>query len=61
MLSDVEVGLIAVVVFSSLDEGRLEFLLVNLARLHTHLDEHFDHALDVDLFDTLAIPFSLNF
>jgi hypothetical protein len=61
ILGDVEVGLIPVVIFSSLDESRLEFLFVNLARLHPHFNKHLDYALDVHLFDALAISFTLDF
>ena len=60
MLGDVMVGLIPVVVPGPLDESRLEFLLVDLARLHSNLNEHLNDALNVDFLNSLAIPLPLD-
>mmetsp|Transcript_13170 Transcript_13170/g.20488 ORF Transcript_13170/g.20488 Transcript_13170/m.20488 type:complete len:249 (-) Transcript_13170:31-777(-) len=55
------VRFVPVVVASPLEKRRLEFLFVDLTRLHAHFDEHLDYALNVGLFDAFAVtlPFNL--
>ena len=60
VLSNVVVGLVAVVVTCLLHKVLLELLLVDFLRLHADLDEHFYDLLKIDTLDSLTVALSFD-